>query len=236
MDLEGVFRKVGKQLSAGRVSAEYHPYAEVKHTWKRRQNSVSFRVSDYVDHAPEEVTVALAWYLLCRAFDKPCPDGMAEVYLEYVRSREMWAPKKQVYLTRARNLSFRPVGSARDLGAVFDYVNSCYFEGSVRRPDLAWAKESPAVRLGFYLEPLDILAANRALDSERVPRYVLEFVVYHELLHGVLGAKGSPTRRVHHTKEFRDREKEFSMYEDAEEWLNRLARKKRKEKRGVPQA
>jgi hypothetical protein len=234
VDLEGVFRTVGKQLSAGRVSAEYHPYAELKHTWRRRQNTVSFRISDYMDRAPGEVTEALAWYLLCRAFDKRCPDGMAETYLGYARSRDAWAPKKGLYMTRARNLSFRPLGSARDLGSVFDYVNSCYFEGSVRRPDLAWARESPSVRLGFYFEPLDILAANKVLDSEKVPRYVLEFVVYHELLHGVLEAKGSPTRRVHHTKEFRDREKEFSMYDEAEAWLTKLVRKRRAEK-GVPQ-
>ncbi len=227
MDLEGVFRQVGKQLSAGRVSAEYHPYAELKHTWRRRQNAVSFRISDYMDPAPEEVTEALAWYLLCRAFGKPCPEGMAETYLVYARSRDMWGPKKTVYVGRARCLAFRPVGSARDLGSVFDYVNTCYFSSSIRRPDLAWAKESPSVRLGFYFEPLDILAANRVLDSEKVPRYVLEFVVYHELLHGVLGAKGTPTHRVHHTREFRDLERRFSMYEDAEAWLSKLARRKR---------
>lgn len=221
-------------MSAGRVSAQYHPYAELKHTWSRRQGSVSFRISDYMDSAPEDVTEAMAWYLLCKAFGKRCPEGMAGRYLEHARSRELWGPKKPVYVTRARNLSFRPVGSARDLGTVFDYVNSCYFGGSIRRPDLAWAKESPSVRLGFYFEPLDILAANRALDSEKVPRYVLEFVVYHELLHGVLGAKGPPTRRVHHTKEFRELERRFSVYEDAEAWLTRLARKRHPEK-GVPQ-
>jgi len=234
VDLEGVFRQVGKQLSAGRVSAEYHPYNELKHTWRQRQSTISFRISDYMDTAPEAVTEALAWYLLCRAYKKRCPDGMAERYLEYARSRTLWEPKKKTYMTRARNLSFRPVGSARDLGTVFDYVNSCYFEGSIRRPDLAWAKEAPSVRLGFYFEPLDILAANRVLDSEKVPRYVLEFVVYHELLHGVLDAKGTPTHRVHHTKEFRDAERRFSMYDEAEAWLTKLARQKRV-KKGVPQ-
>lgn len=234
MDLETVFRQAGKQLSAGRVSAEYHPYSELKHTWRRRQSTVSFRISDYMDSAPAEVTEALAWYLLCKAFGKKCPDGIAERYLDYARSRTLWEPKKKIYMNRARNLSFRSVGTARDLGTVFDYVNSCYFEGSIRRPDLAWAKESPSVRLGFYFEPLDILAANRVLDSEKVPRYVLEFVVYHELLHGVLDAKGTPTRRVHHTKEFRERERLFSMYDEAEAWLSKLARQKRIEK-GVPQ-
>jgi hypothetical protein len=234
VDLEGVFRRVGKQVSAGSVSAEYHPYSELKHTWKRRQGTVSFRISDYMDSSPEDVTEALAWYLLCRACGKTCPDGMAERYLIHARSREMWQPKKQVYLSRARNLSFRPVGTARDLGSVFDYVNSGYFEGTIRRPDMAWARESPSVRLGFYFEPLDILAVNRVMDSEKVPRFVLEFVVYHELLHGVLGTGGTPTRRLSHTKEFREMEKRFSMHAEAETWLSRLARRRPVQK-GVPQ-
>lgn len=234
MDIEGIFRQVGGQLSAGRVSAEYHPYSELKHTWRRRQSTVSFRISDYMDSAPEDVTEAMAWYLLCRAYGKRCPDGMADKYLDYARSRTLWSSKRKVYVSRARNLSFRPVGAARDLGSVFDYVNSCYFSGTIRRPELAWTKESPSARLGFYFEALDLLAANRVLDSEKVPRYVLEFVVYHELLHGVLDPKGTPTRRVHHTKEFRERERKFSMYGEAEAWLSRLARRKRFEK-GVPQ-
>ncbi|HIJ17502.1 MAG TPA: hypothetical protein HA364_06995, partial [Thermoplasmata archaeon] len=58
MDLEGVFRQVGKQLSAGRVSAEYHPYNELKHTWRQRQSTISFGISDYMDTAPEAVTEA----------------------------------------------------------------------------------------------------------------------------------------------------------------------------------
>lgn len=228
MDLEGVFRQVNKRLAGGRVLAEYHPYAELKHTWRERRGTLHFRVSDYMDRAPAEVTEAMAWYLLCRAYGKKCPDGMAERYLTYARSRELWAPKRNVFMGRARNLSFRPVGTYRDLGTVFDYVNSCYFDGRIRRPDLAWTKESPSSRLGFYFEALDLLAANRALDSERVPRYVLEFVVYHELLHGVLDPGGTPRRRVHHTKEFRELERRFSMHAEAERWLSRLAQRGKK--------
>lgn len=228
MDLEGVFRRVNKQLSGGRVLVEYHPYAELKHTWRERRGTLYFRISDYMDKSAEDVIEALAWYLLCRAYCKPCPVGMAEKYLDHARSRTLWEPKRQVFIGRARNLSFRPVGTYRDLGSVFDYVNAGYFDGRIRRPDLAWTKESPSSRLGFYFEALDLMGANRVLDSDRVPRYVLEFVVYHELLHGVLNSKGTPIRRVHHTKEFRELERQFSMYSEAERWLSRLARRGKK--------
>jgi hypothetical protein len=189
-----------------------------------------------MDGSPQDVLEALAWYLLCKAYAKKCPEGMARRYLDHARSRNLWVPKRKTYMSRARNLSFRPVGAHRDLCEVFEYVNGCYFAGSVRRPDLAWTKESPSTRLGFYFEPLDLLAVNRVLDSERVPRYVLEFVIYHELLHGVLEPGGSFARRLHHTKEFRDRERQFAMYSESEEWLRKLARKDRRTRTfGVPQ-
>ena len=224
MDLDGIFRGVNKQLAGGRVSASFYPYAELKHTWRSQKGVLSFKVSDYLDRSPEDVVEALAWYLLCRARGKDCPSGKAETYLVHARSKDLWEPKRDVYMGRARHLSFRPKGEARDLQTVFDYVNSYYFKGAIAKPDLAWARESPSTRLGFYFEPLNLLAANKALDSESVPRYVLEFVVYHELLHGVMEPMGTPTRRLHHTKGFRAREREFSMYDDAEKWLSRLAR------------
>jgi hypothetical protein len=227
VDLDAFFKPVNKQLGGGRLSVSFHPYGELKHTWRRRGGHLTMRVSDYLDHAPGEVMEAFAWYILCRAYERECPEAMAERYLAYARSRELWVPKKDTYMSRARNLSFRARGEARDLRPVFDYVNACYFEGGIRSPDLAWAKESPATRLGFYFEPLSLLAVNKVLDSEKVPRFVLEFVVYHELLHGVMEAKGSPARRIHHTREFRERERAFSMYKDAEGWLTKLARSKK---------
>jgi len=187
-----------------------------------------------MDGAPDEVTESLAWHLLCRIYGRECPEGMSAKYLEYARSKDLWVPKRQVYLSRAKGLVFRPRGEHRDLGEIFDYVNSCYFEGTICRPDLAWVRESPSRRLGFYFGPLDLLAVNRALDSERIPRYVPEFVVYHELLHDQLPAGGTPERRRYHTSEFRRKEQEFSMFEPAQDWLSKVAQSNKRQ--GVPRA
>ncbi|HUV61339.1 MAG TPA: hypothetical protein VMW71_04130 [Thermoplasmata archaeon] len=223
MDLSDKFRSVNSQLVGGRVSARLHPYKELKHTWRSYDGGLTFKVSDYMRGAPEDVVESLAWFLICRAREKECPRGLSSRYLNHVRSTEFWADRRSVYLSRARNLSFRPRGSAHDLAAAFEYVNSCYFDGKVSVPDLVWARESPSRRMGFYHQPLGILAVNRALDSERVPRYVLEFVVYHEMLHGVTEPEDGLNHRVFHTKEFRAREREFARYEEAQKWLSRIA-------------
>ncbi|MCJ7606242.1 MAG: hypothetical protein MUO94_00150 [Thermoplasmata archaeon] len=237
MGLDDIFRDANERIASGRVSAAYHPYKDLKHTWRLSHGALNFRVSDYLKGAPPEVTDATAWYLLCRARRDQCPVGKVDTYMTYIRSKEMWAPKREVFISRAKGISFRPKGTSRDLDSAFDYVNSMYFSDALERPELAWARESPSRRIGFYHPPLNILAVNRALDSERVPRFVLEFVVYHELLHGVLEPVGGPDRRVHHTAEFRRRERAFSRYEEAETWITRISRRAKEKKTGsiVPQ-
>lgn len=216
------FRSVGRDLGFSEVLLEFAPFSELKHTWRVNGRSLELRVSDYLLVAPHEVMESLAWYLVSRAAGRRCPHGRSDAYLRYVRSEELWSQNRDTYLSRARNLSLNPRGDHRDLGAIFDYVNSFYFSGKLERPMLAWTSESPAKRLGFYFAALRLLAVNRVLDVERVPRYVPEFVMYHELLHHVNAADGRPVRRVHHTKEFREQERLFRMHDDAEVWLRRL--------------
>ena len=225
--LRDAFTSVSRRLELADVGAEFFPYSELKHTWKRNGGSLSFKISDYMLDAPEEVLESLAWYLLCRAMGRECPRIRATRYLDYARSRELWEPKKDLYMRRSRSLTFVPQGAARDLREVFDYVNTFYFSGKVQSPILAWASESPRRRLGFYLAPLNLLAANTVMDSERVPRYVLEFVVFHELLHQVNAGDGRGIRRVRHDAEFRNQERAFSHYDDAERWLAKLVRERR---------
>lgn len=216
------FRVVGQAQGFREVSLGFGPYAELKHTWRVDGHRLELKVSDYLLRAPDEIMESLAWYLVSRAAGKRCPRGKADAYLRYVKSRNLWAGNRETYLARARNLSLNSSGEHRDLAGIFDYVNSFYFSGQLDRPTLAWTSESPARRLGFYFEALDLLAANRVLDSQRVPRYVLEFVVYHELLHHANARDGRSVRRVHHTKEFRAQERLFRTYDEAEMWLRRL--------------
>jgi len=142
-------------------------------------------VSDYLKDSPDDVLDSMAWYLVCRAYHVKCPEQRSEHYLAYSHSSELWNRVRDRYLERTRSLVLAPNGRHRDLSDVFDYVNSNYFSGKIPNPTLAWVTESPRQRLGFYFAPLKLLAVNAAFDSERVPRYALEFVVYHELLHHV---------------------------------------------------
>ncbi len=238
MDISEVFDSVARELGVGRASADFAPYSELKHTWRVVGCKASFKVSDYLVDAPDDVIDSLARYLVPMAFCTEPSGAGSERYLTFLRSRQFWQRKRELYLSRAKNLSLDPKGRNRDLKAVFDYVNSTYFRSKIGNPILAWVSESPARRLGYYFEPLNLLAVNRVLDAERVPRFVLEFVVYHELLHHIDAESGRRTKRVHHTKSFKAQEHRFSSYVEAERWLRRLVSEHRRSRRSgsVPRA
>jgi len=223
VDLQSAFEDAAAHLGVGPVVAEFYPYSELKHTWIRTRGVVRFKVSDYLMDAPPDVMASLAEYLLSKALGKLCGDEAKGPYIAFAGSSQCWESARGRYLQRARSLCFDVKGHSRDLDTVFDYVNSFYFSGKAPEPVLAWVSESPRRRLGFYFEPLKILAANRALDSDSVPRYVLEFVMYHELLHHLRAGDGRAIRRVHHTNDFKAQERMFNHFEEAESWLRRIA-------------
>ena len=238
VDISEMFDSVSQELGVGRASAAFCPYSDLKHTWRRTGRQASFKISDYLKSAPPEVLDSLARYIVPMAFGTTRSELACQSYLAHVRSKEFWTKNRALYLSRARNLKIEPRGELRDLKTVFDYVNSTYFNNKVKDPVLAWVSESPARRLGYYFEPLNLLAVNRAFDSEKVPRYALEFVVYHELLHHVDAESGRRARRVHHTKSFKEQERRFTSYADAERWLSRLVAEHKRSRRrgGVPRA
>ena len=57
------------------------------------------------------------------------------------------------------------------------------------------------------------------LDAPDVPGHVVEFILYHELLHRELGAERQGGRFVVHSKRFRAEERRFERYGEAVAFL-----------------
>ncbi len=72
---------------------------------------------------------------------------------------------------------------------------------------------------GSYDRHRNQIRINPLLDDAAVPRYFVEFIVYHEMLHAAVPARIDAKGAVHsHTPEFRKREKEFAEFGLAKEW------------------
>lgn len=125
------------------------------------------------------------------------------------------------------------VGRVYDLGEVFNRVNSAYFDGEMKRPRLVWSRSPTFRKFGHYDWIGDAVMLSRTLDSETVPAFVVDFIMYHELLHKAHGIQWTSdgSRGYAHTARFYRDEKRFGQYEQAEAVIKRLSHAGRKARR-----
>jgi hypothetical protein len=119
------------------------------------------------------------------------------------------------YEERSRGLYF-------DLDDVFQRVNQLYLGDRIERPRLTWNKLITSQEFGHYDPSSDTLMMSITLDSPRVPGYVVDHVMHHELLHKVMGSTLVNGRRVFHSREFKQAERQFHQFAEAEAFLKRM--------------
>lgn len=127
----------------------------------------------------------------------------------------------------------RTRGVHHDLRALFDAVNARHFGGSVDAA-LGWGRPAPRVRgrrrprsisLGTYDYELKLVRVHPALDQEFVPRFYVEYILFHEMLHHVMPAPVIDGRRRLHSPAFRARERAYPDYARTVEWEQRCLRR-----------
>ncbi|MCJ7595201.1 MAG: hypothetical protein MUO52_10570 [Desulfobacterales bacterium] len=124
---------------------------------------------------------------------------------------------------KPRQARIDPQGRYVSLQDAFERLNTSYFEDKVRCA-ITWGnrKRRPGkkrVRLGSYSPYSNVIRINPLLDRPGVPSYVIEHVVYHEMLHQQLGMRKSNGRRLCHHEAFREKEKAFARREEAQTWI-----------------
>src|SRR4029077_5904819 len=95
---------------------------------------------------------------------------------------------------------------------LFERLNNLYFENTLVQPRLAWSTRLWRTQLGCFDPALNQIVMNRQLDQEKVPEYVVAYVLYHEMLHLKHPARFVRCRRESHSAQFRKEEKRFTHY------------------------
>ncbi|MEO5356687.1 MAG: SprT-like domain-containing protein [Nitrospirae bacterium YQR-1] len=110
-------------------------------------------------------------------------------------------------------------GNFHNLREVFDALNSTYFQGSISCA-ITWAKRTSQGiakrrRLGSYNSKDGVISINPVLDKPVIPQYLVEYIIYHEMLHADIGVRVENNRRSAHFREFKETERKFKDYERA---------------------
>jgi hypothetical protein len=113
-------------------------------------------------------------------------------------------------------------GQQHNLREIFDALNRRFFRGRLKPQRLGWTLQRSRTLLGHYDSAHATISISRWLDSPRVPRAVVEYVVFHEALHMRYPVERNGSRRVVHSRAFREAEKKFPKYEQIRRRLKQM--------------
>lgn len=181
-------------------------------SFRRATSSLRLRLHHMFLDAPEPVVRAIADYA------GRGRRGAGPVLDDYIRVQQPLI--RRVRDARSGDLQAR--GQCFDLQELFDVLNERHFQGGIQAT-IGWGRfpgkrRRKSIRLGVYDHQTREIRIHPALDRPDVPRFFVEFIVFHEMLHQLFPSSNGNGRRVHHPRAFRDRERAYPHYEAAIAW------------------
>ena len=204
------------------LKVEFYSFANINNTIRLREGRLLVRVSDLLEGAPEYVLRAIAHILVAKMYRKPLDREHLIRYRRYVSAQHMSRKAHLVRQIRGRKQLVSPRGLTYDLEAVFEDLNFRFFHGLLARPQMSWSSERARNRLGHYDPAHNAIIVSRVFDDPRIPRFLVEYIVYHEMLHLKHPVKLRGSRRCVHPAEFQAEERLFPHLDEAKQFLKLL--------------
>jgi predicted metal-dependent hydrolase len=203
------------------IEVEFYPYIGINHTIRVRHGKVFVRLAEVCRDIPFNAHKALAYILVSKLLRKKIPQKTLETYRVFTKNQKLQEKVTENKRERGRKIITTSRGEVYDLDEIFNYLNQLYFENKIAKPTLTWSARKTYRILGHHDATHETIAVSRSLDDKKTPKYVVEFVVFHEMLHIFHPTEHRNGRRYNHTPQFRRDEKRFAHFEKAESWIGR---------------
>jgi hypothetical protein len=178
--------------------------ANIKYT----RTAFHFRFSHEWKDVSDDIKIGLIQSLLVKVFKDKKKTTNMDLYNLFLKNVHIGVEKNRI----------DPI-----LSLSFERVNDKYFAGMIEKPNLVWGNLNFS-KLGTYEYGSDTITISKVLASEQS---LLDYVMYHEMLHKKLKFSHNKSRNLHHSREFRDKEKEWGD-KDVEEKLKVFLRQKKR--------
>jgi hypothetical protein len=224
--LEPIFRAAHLELKprtpVPEIRAEFFPFAGITHTARYREERLLIRVSDLFVDAPGPVVHALALILLAKLYRRRVASDFHDTYRRFILRSEIQERARQSRTARGRVPRMAsPRGRWQNLEERFERLNASYFAGRIERPRLTWSRTRSRRILGRYDSTHRTIFISRLFDAPEIPDVVIDYVMYHEMLHIKHPSRAEDCRLVAHTPEFRADERRFAGFSHAMAWIKR---------------
>jgi hypothetical protein len=217
-----VFKTLKPRTAMPEIEVRFHPYADVNHVIRMRQGRIDVGLSDMVEAAPPTVLEALAFILLSKLYRKPVPKRFQLRYRQFLSRRVVRDKVHAIRRVRGRKWVGDPAGEHFHLEEIFDRLNVKYFNGLLGRPRLSWSRTTSRTLLGHWDAAHNAIIVSRIFDRAATPLYLVEYILYHEMLHLKYPVEHSNGRRCVHSAAFREEERRFPRFAAAKHLLDTL--------------
>ena len=200
----------------------FRPYADVNHFIRIREGKVLVGLSDLLEGAPQPVLEAIAVILIATLYRKPIPARYRTRYRLFLNSRAVSRKVHWIRRTRGRKHLGTPQGKHFNLETIFEKLNRGHFHGLLGRPQLSWSQAASRTALGHYDSAHNAIIISKIFDRPETPPFLMEYILYHEMLHlkhPVVSRRG---QRCVHSALFRAEEHRFPRFQQAKRLLDKL--------------
>lgn len=235
LHFQKVFHEAFRHFRGGRrrfvpdvssIEVRFYPYAGLHHTIRVRAGRVYVRISDLLRTAPPEVIRGLAFMLVARLLSRKAAPEHERVYRSFAFAPETLRASEIARKQRGRKVISTSTGRVYDLEKLFKRLNRRHFDDAIEKPTLTWSQRRARSILGHHDSAHDTITISKALDSPEVPEWFVEYILFHEMLHIKYPARIINGRRYYHTPAFRTEERSYPRYAQAQEWLDRVIRRR----------
>jgi hypothetical protein len=213
-------RRLAAYFKSGRARIIFTDNLHTMLSIKRGQGVYTLRLHRMFAAAPPAILRAIARY--AQTQDR---EAAAELRRYIDGNEHLIRPAE-----RPRTQHIDTQGAHYSLQELFDGLNARYFAGAIGAK-ITWGprtKRRPgreSIKLGSYSLEEQLIRIHPVLDAADVPRFFVEWIIYHEMLHEVHDMPIVDGRRVYHTPEFRRAEALFERYAEAVLWERTMVHK-----------
>jgi len=200
-------RRLGEFVFSLKYTARFNRYnANVK----RRGSRIIFSLSRDWKNIDDDIKSGVIQLLMNKLFKTKVKTNNIDLYEIFLKKAHRAVPK-------TKN---DPV-----LEASFQRVNEKYCYGLIEQPNLQWGSGS-FHKLGSYEYGSDTITISTIFQN--LEQNLLDFVMYHEVLHKKHKFSSKNGRSYHHTREFKHDEDMFENKDSVEKQINYHASKQRR--------
>ena len=181
-----------------------------------RNNTLFLHLNLQWKDIDEEIKIGLIQSLLLKVLKKR----------QHLAGLRLHTPNIELYNNFIRNIPILTPKTKTnpELAVSFQRINGQFFNSEMEQPNLEWGTASFR-KLASYNFHDDTITVSTLFQQTRAE--VLDYLMYHELLHKHHKFTHRNGRSAFHTREFRDAEKKYPRQEKIEQEIQQLIQVKR---------